>query len=187
MKESQPIPKAGEIQGNSPERMEFSFLLVKPNATNVGLVGILRQELVEAGFDIVAEQEIRISRYAAEILYSSLGEKKEPVIEHITSGDSYVFMVYGPGVIKRLREFQGYTAWKERPAKGLRGKYAVNHVRNSVHCPDSHRESVVELDCVFTDLREKVLKSQLADEIFEFLTDKEAIEHGERYLSAYAV
>jgi nucleoside-diphosphate kinase len=187
MRESGPRQNQVEAIVEAPEKMEFSFLLVKPNATKVGLTGILRQELIEAGFDIVGEQQIRISRYAAETFYSSLGEKKEPVIEHITSGDSYVFMVYGSGVIKRLREFQGHTEWKDRPAKGLRGKYAVDHIQNSVHCPDSHQEAVTELEIVFTDLKEKMLKSQLADEIYEFLNDSEAIEKGERYLSAYAV
>lgn len=176
-----------ETEKNVSEKMEFSFLLIKPNATKMGLVGVLRQELIEAGFNIVAEQEVKILRSAAEIIYGSLGEKKEPVIEHITTGESYVFMVYGLGVIRNLREFQGHTAWKDRPAKGLRGRYAVDYVQNSFHCPDSHRESVVELEYVFTELKEKMLKSQLANEVFEFLTDTEAIENGEKYLSAYAV
>ncbi len=175
------------IENNIPKKMEFSFLLVKPNAAKVGLVGVIRQELIEAGFDIVAEQGIRISRYGANLFYSSLGEKKEPVIDHITSGDSYVFMVYGDGAVKKLREFQGHTAWKDRPVKGIRRKYAFDHIQNSVHCPDSHRESVAELEHVFTDLKDKMLESQLADEVFEFLTDREAIKKGERYLSTYAI
>jgi|SRR5581483_4261671 len=169
------------------ERMEFSFLLIKPNAVKTGMTGILRQELIEAGFDIVTEQSTRISRYGAEVFYSSLGEKKEPVIEHIVSGDSHVFVVYGLGTIKRLRDLQGHTAWKDRPAKGLRGKYAFDHIQNSVHCPDSYRESVVELNEVFSDIRDKMLKSQLADEVVEFLNNTEAIENGEKYLSTYAI
>ncbi len=187
MKESELIQGQAEIKEKAPEELEFSFMLVKPNATKVGLVGVIRQELIEAGFDIVEEQQLRISRYAAEVFYSSLGEKKEPVIEHITSGDSHVFMIFGPNVIKKLREFQGHTAWKDRPAKGLRGKYAFDHIQNSVHCPDSHKEAAVELEEVFTDLKDKMLKSQLADEIVEFLSDTEAIEKGERYLSTYAI
>src|SRR3990170_1664423 len=185
MRESQPIRNSTEAEKNAPEKMEFSFLLVKPNATKVGLVGVLRQELIEAGFDIVEDQKIRISRHAAEVFYSSLGEKKEPVIEHITSGDSHVFMVHGLGAIKKLREFQGHTTWKDRQARGLRGKYAIDHIQNSVHCPDSHKEAALELEEVFTELNEKMLKSQLADEVVEFLSDTEAIEKGERYLSAY--
>lgn len=177
-------------QNNEPEsnpKMEFSFLLVKPNAVKVGLVGRIRQELIEEGFNIVLEQNIRISRYGAELFYSSLGDKKEPVIEHITSGDSHVFMVFGLDVIQKMRELQGHTAWKDRLATGLRGKYAVDHIQNSVHCPDSHREAVVELEQVFTELKDIILRSQLADEVYGFLTDNYSIENGKKYLSAYAV
>ena len=187
MKESQPILDAAEGKKVTPEKMEFSFLVVKPNATRAGLVGVLRQELIGAEFCIVAEQKVGISRYAAEVFYNHLGKKRGPVIEHITSGDSYVFLIYGLGVIRKLRELQGHTEWKDRPAKGLRGKYAVDHIQNSVHCPDSYKESVIGFEQVFADLKEKMLKSQLADELFEFLTDKEALENGERYISAYAV
>lgn len=174
-----------EHKGNEP--LEFSFLLVKPNAVKTGLTGTIRQELVKAGFDIVNEKDLRINRFGGEVLYHSLGNKKGPVVDHIVSGESHVFVVVGLDAIRKLRELQGNTEWKDRPAKGLRGKYATDHIQNSVHCPDSYKEAVDEFNLVFPNIRDEMLKTQLADELHGFLNNQEAIDKSKRYLSAYAV
>lgn len=180
MSEREPKPE-------TPNKKEFSLLLIKPNAVKVGLIGVIRQELIEAGFDIVIEKEARLSSFEGELLYRGLGAKKAPVIEHIISGNSHVFLVYGEEVIKRLRELIGCTAGKDRPAKGLRGRYAFDPVQNSAHSADSHREVVEELNYVFTDIKEAILRSQLAEELHSFLTDQQSIIKGERYPNQYAV
>lgn len=169
------------------ELFEFSFLLVKPNAVKTGLTGVIKQELIKAGLDLITEKDVRIGRYGAEIFYNSLGDKKEDVIQHIISGSSHVFVVCGYGTIGKLRELQGQTAWKNRPAKGLRGKYAFDHIQNSIHCPDSYKEAVDEFNLVFPDIRDELMKSQLKNELTKFLSNEEAIKKGKKHLSTYAV
>jgi len=169
------------------EKFEFSFLLVKPNAVKTGLVDTIRDELLDEGLDIIGEITIKLDRRAGEIFYSSLGDKKDEIIDHLVSGDSHVFVMCGNGIIKRLRQLQGHTAWKDRPAAGLRGKYAFNHIENSTHCPDSHKEAVDEFNLVFPDIKDTLMQTQLKDELTEFLTDEESINSGERHLSTYAI
>lgn len=175
------------MKANNEGRFEFSVLLVKPNAVRLGLVGILRQEVVEAGFDIAAEGETLVTRKIAEEMYQTLSEKKEPVIDHIISGPCYAFVVIGNSTIAALREFAGHTKWKNRPAKGLRGKYSQDYIRNSVHTPDSHKEVVEELRKVIPHITHSLLDSQLADELACFLVNEERINSGERILSQYSV
>lgn len=167
-------------------RPEFSTLLVKPNAVKLGLIGILRQELIESGYDIVAEEVVEVKRNKAVRMYEHLGEKRGPVIDHIVSGPSYVFVVYGLDVIHSLRDLAGSTAWKERPAKGLRGKYAQDFIQNSVHTPDSHKESVEHLRLLVPRVVQELLRTQLADDLYAFLTDEEGIKNGKRFVNQYA-
>lgn len=150
---------------------EFSFLIVKPNAVKTGLTGVIRQELVEAGMDIICESTIRLDRRAAEIFYCKVGDQKDEAISHVTSGDSYIFMVFGTDIVRRLLEIRGRTAWKERISTGLRKKYAFDHIQNSVHCPDSYEEAVDGLNLVFPQIRDMLLKTQLSDELVSFLLE----------------
>jgi len=170
---------------NNEARPEFSTLLVKPNAVKLGLVGLLRQELIESGYNIVAEDAVEVKRGEAVRMYGHLSKKGESVIDHIVSGPSYAFVVYGLGVIHSLRDLAGCTAWKERPAKGLRGKYAQDFIQNSVHTPDSHKESVEHLQSLVPRVVQELLRTQLADDLYIFLTDEEGIKNGKRLVSQY--
>lgn len=157
---------------------EFSILLVKPNAVKLGLVGLLRQELIESGYEIVAEDTVKIEKDKAIKMYEHLREKGIPVIDHIVSGPSYAFVVYGHDVVHSLRDLAGSTAWKDREARGLRGKYAQDYIQNSVHTPDSRKESVENLQSLLPDIVDKLLKTQLADDLHAFLN--EGVNYGER-------
>jgi len=174
---------------NSPEHKlsEFTILILKPNAVRLGLTGVVRQELFEQKFDVIANEPVIINRRQAHQMYDGLGDRKQDVVDHVVSGPSYGFAIFGQDVIRGVRELVGCTAWQDRPAKGLRGRYAQDHIRNSVHAPDSHKESAMEYLQLFPDITDKILKGQLADEFRQFLNNRQAIEFGERFVNQYSV
>ncbi len=152
-------------------KSEFTFLLVKPSAVKEGLVPILRQRLIEAGLEVIQERYLTISRIIGEKLYSHLNgySVKEDVIDHIVSGDSYIFVIYGNGVIPTVRDFLGNDARYGREPKGIRGRYSIDNIQNVAHAPDKIEEPIFQFQLIAPEITKNLLSNQLSDELWGFL------------------
>lgn len=182
MTENQPLHQKEEIGAE----VEYTIALIKPNGVCSGMVGFLRQELLDQGFEIVAEEEIIVGGKEANLMYSHLGDKARPIIDHITSGPSHAFVIRGVDAIRKLREAVGCTQWKDRPAKGLRGRYGFDFIQNTIHAPDCRKEAAEEFHKLIPDITETFLnETRLSDEFNSFLAKAERIKSNERILNPY--
>lgn len=149
--------------------MERTFVLVKPDGVQRGLVGEIVARFERRGFKLVALKMLRISRDLAEQHYGEHREKPffEDLVKYITSGPVVAMVLEGRNVITTVRDMLGAT----QPAKALpgtiRGTYAIDVGRNIVHGSDSPASAAREIGLFFAADELLVWKRDLDSWIYE--------------------
>ncbi|MBM3618238.1 MAG: nucleoside-diphosphate kinase [Alphaproteobacteria bacterium] len=133
--------------------LERTFSILKPDATERNLTGAINQRLEEAGFRIIAQKRIRMSRPQAEGFYAVHKERG-------FFGELIDFMVSGPVVVQVLERENALAAYRdimgatnpENAAPGtIRKDFAEGIERNSVHGSDSLENAKIEIAYFFKD------------------------------------
>jgi len=131
--------------------METSFLMVKPDGVQRGLVGEVISRIEERGLRIVALKMMLIDRSKAEEHYAE-HEGKDfygPLLDYICSGPVVVMAVKGDSAISVIRDMVGATDPQDSNPGTIRGDYGLDVARNIVHAADSKESAKRELDIFF--------------------------------------
>jgi len=131
--------------------LETTFLMVKPDGVQRGLVGPVIKRLEERGLRITAMKMMTIERERAEEHYAEHEGKDfyEPLLEYITSGPVVAMAVVGKDAISMVRKMVGATDPHEASPGTIRGDYGIEIGRNIVHASDSPESAERELDIFF--------------------------------------
>ncbi len=131
--------------------METTFLMVKPDGVQRGLVGPVIKRLEDRGLRITAMKMMTIERERAEEHYAEHEGKDfyEPLLEYITSGPVVAMAVVGKDAISMVRKMVGATDPHEASPGTIRGDYGIEIGRNIVHASDSPESAERELDIFF--------------------------------------
>ncbi len=139
---------------------ERTLFIIKPDAIAKNFDNLIISDIKKAGFKIIAQKRIIVSKEAAERLYAEHeGRDYYPgLLKLIQSGPSIVMLIEGRGVIAKLREFMGDTfPWKAEVGT-LRAKYGekeknkeFNVVANAVHGSDSIESARKEIPIFFNE------------------------------------
>src|SRR4030095_7114134 len=99
--------------------IERTFSILKPDATERNLTGVINAVIEKAGLRIVAQKRMRISREQAEKFYAVHRERPffRELIDFMISGPVVVQVLEGEGAIAKYREVMGATD----PAKAAAG------------------------------------------------------------------
>lgn len=119
--------------------MERTFLAVKPDGVQRGLVGTIINRFESKGFKLVALKMVKVSRDLAEKHY---GEHKErnffPSLVQFITSDPVVAMVWeGKGVIAAARKIIGATNPLNAENGTIRGEFGIDVGRNIIHGSDA--------------------------------------------------
>ena len=119
--------------------MEKTFVMVKPDGVQRGLIGEIVNRFEQKGFTLVGAKLMQISQELAEEHY---GEHKErpffgELVEFITSGPVFAMVWQGENVIKTSRLMIGATNPQEANPGSIRGHFAVTDGKNIIHGSDS--------------------------------------------------
>ena len=119
--------------------MERSFVMVKPDGVQRGLVGEVISRLERRGLRLVAARFVLPSRQLAEKHYAvHLGKPFYPgLIEYITSAPVMAMVWEGPKAIAAVRQTMGSTRPTEAAPGSLRHDFALEVGRNLTHASDS--------------------------------------------------
>ena len=133
--------------------METTFLMVKPDGVQRGLVGSVIQRLEERGLRITAMKMMTIERERAETHYAQHEGKDfyEPLLDYITSGPVVTMAVKGENAISMIRNMVGATDPQEADPGTIRGDFGIEIGRNIVHAADSKSSAERELDIFFEE------------------------------------
>jgi nucleoside-diphosphate kinase len=145
--------------------MEKTFLMVKPDGVQRGLIGEIVSRFENKGFQLVGAKLMVIPREVAEQHY---GEHKEKpffgeLVDFITSGPVFAMVWAGEGVIATARQMMGNTKPFEAAAGTIRGDYGVTVGKNIIHGSDSSASAEREIALFFSE-QEMVSWEKLLDQ-----------------------
>ncbi|MBC2332354.1 nucleoside-diphosphate kinase [Listeria welshimeri] len=131
--------------------MEQTYVMVKPDGVERGLIGEIVAKIEKKGIKLVAGKLIQIDRKLAEQHYAEHIGKPffEDLIGFITSGPVFAMVLEGDDVIKIARRMMGKTNPLEADAGTIRAEYAVHTNRNVIHGSDSPESAKREIQLFF--------------------------------------
>ncbi|WP_058303830.1 nucleoside-diphosphate kinase [Gorillibacterium timonense] len=133
--------------------MERTFLMVKPDGVQRGLIGEIVSRFEVKGFRMVGAKLMHMSRETAERHYAEHVGKPffETLVGFITSGPVFAMVWEGERVIPLCRSMMGKTDALEAAPGTIRGDYAVHKNFNLIHGSDSEESAVREIGIFFRD------------------------------------
>ncbi|MEG4802671.1 nucleoside-diphosphate kinase [Microcoleus sp. ARI1-B5] len=131
--------------------MERTFLAIKPDGVQRGLVGEIIGRFEAKGFTLVGMKLITASRELAEQHYGV--HKERPffagLVDFITSGPMVAMVWEGDGVVASARKMIGATNPLNSEPGTIRGDFAVNVGRNIIHGSDAVETANQEISLWF--------------------------------------
>lgn len=132
--------------------MERTFLAIKPDAVQRGLIGKVITRMEQRGFKLLAMKFMLVEKDLAEKHYSE--HKGKPffssLVSFITSGPLVAMIWEGKDVIRSVRKMMGKTNPLEAEAGTIRDDFAIDVARNIVHGSDSLETANREISLFFT-------------------------------------
>uniref|UniRef100_A9S8I9 Nucleoside diphosphate kinase n=1 Tax=Physcomitrium patens TaxID=3218 RepID=A9S8I9_PHYPA len=137
------------IQGES----ERSYVMVKPDGVQRGLVGEIISRFERKGFQLIGLKLFKTPKELAEEHYGELKEKPfyGKLVAYIISGPVVCIALEGPGIVASARKLIGATNPLNAEPGTIRGDLGIDVGRNVVHGSDSPENGLRELGLWFDD------------------------------------
>ncbi|MBK8189342.1 MAG: nucleoside-diphosphate kinase [Vampirovibrionales bacterium] len=132
--------------------MERTFIALKPDAVQRGLIGEIIQRFERKGFQLIGLKMMQVSRERAEQHYGEHREKPffGGLVAFITSGPIVAMAWQGANVVAAARTMMGATHPKDAAPGTIRGDFSVDLGRNVIHGSDSVASAERELALFFS-------------------------------------
>jgi nucleoside-diphosphate kinase len=133
--------------------MERTFLILKPDAVQRGLVGEILARLERRGLKLVAMKMHQVSDDLARRHYAEHEGKGfyAGLIHYITSAPVVALVVEGTGAVAVVRAMVGSTKPAEAAPGTIRADYGLEIGRNLVHASDKLETAQREIALWFGD------------------------------------
>ena len=133
--------------------MERTFLAIKPDGVQRGLVGEITHRFEAKGFTLVGLKFMTVSRELAEQHYGVHRDKPffAGLVEFITSGPVVAMVWEGEGVVSAARKMIGATNPLTAEPGTIRGDFGVNIGRNLIHGSDAVDTAISEISLWFNE------------------------------------
>lgn len=148
--------------------IEKTFMMIKPDGVQRGLVGKVVQRVEERGLKICAMKMMKLPRALAERHYEEHKGKTfyKPLLDYITSGPVLCMVLEGENAITSCRTMMGKTNPQDASPGTIRGDFAQVTGRNIVHGSDSPESAQREINLFFNDY--EIQKYDKTDEAWLF-------------------
>lgn len=133
--------------------MERTFIMVKPNGVERGLVGEVVARFERRGFRLCGLKALRIDQALAERHYAEHVGKPffESLVAFITSGPVVAMVWEGREAIKVARAMMGVTDSADAAPGTIRGDFSLSKEENVVHGSDGPESAVREIALFFAE------------------------------------
>lgn len=148
--------------------LERSYVMVKPDGVQRGLVGEVISRIERRGLKIIALRMNTISRDLAKKHYAEHAQKPffNSLIDFITSGPSVSMVVEGKNAVSVMRAINGATNPVNAVTGTIRGDFALDTGRNIVHASDSLESAEKEIGIHFKE--SEIIEYSRIDEIWTY-------------------
>jgi len=134
-------------------RVERTFVMVKPDGVERGLVGEIIGRFERRGLRIVGLKMLVPNRDLAERHYAvHIGKPfYEELVEFITSGPVVAMALEAPDAVKIVRQMMGALKPLDAAPGTIRGDFTVDVQKNLVHGSDAPDTAAAELALWFSE------------------------------------
>ena len=131
--------------------MERTYLMIKPDAVQRGLMGEIVSRFETKGLKLIAMKFMVIPKAAAEKHYGEHKGKKfyDSLISYITSGPVLAMVWEGENAVTVCRNMMGKTNPQESAPGTIRGDYGMQTGMNIIHGSDSPESAEREISIFF--------------------------------------
>ncbi|ADI00929.1 nucleoside-diphosphate kinase [Syntrophothermus lipocalidus] len=131
--------------------MERTFVMVKPDGVERGLVGEIIGRIEAKGFKLVGLKMLKLSQAMAERHYAEHRGKPffQELVDFITSSPVVAMVWEGNGVIESVRKLMGKTNPLEAEPGTIRGDFGIYISKNIIHGSDSPESAAREIEIFF--------------------------------------
>lgn len=132
--------------------MERTYLMIKPDAVQRGLMGEIVSRFEKKGLKLLAMKFMTISKETAETHYGEHKGKKffDSLISYITSGPVLAMVWEGEDAVSVCRGMMGKTNPKESAPGTIRGDFGMQTGMNIIHGSDSVESAEREISIFFS-------------------------------------
>jgi nucleoside-diphosphate kinase len=133
--------------------MERTYVMVKPDGVQRGLVGEVLSRIEKRGLKLVALRMNVMDEAIAKEHYKEHSERPffASLVEYVTSGPSISMVVEGKDSIKIMRAVNGATNPVEALPGTIRGDFTIETGRNVVHASDAPESAEREIALHFEE------------------------------------
>lgn len=133
--------------------MERTFVMVKPNGVERGLVGEIVARFERRGFRLVGLRALRMDRALAERHYAEHAGKPffESLVSFITSGPVVAMVWEGREAVRVARAMMGVTDPADASPGTIRGDFSLSKEENVVHGSDGPESAAREIALFFPE------------------------------------
>lgn len=133
------------------KNQERSFIMIKPDGVQRGLVSKIIKRFEERGYKLVAMKMIQASQQLLEEHYKDLKEKAffPGLIKYMQSGPVVPMVFEGTDIVATGRNMLGKTKPLESNPGTIRGDFCIDVGRNIVHGSDSVESAQREINLWF--------------------------------------
>ena len=134
--------------------MELEFSMIKPDATSRNISGEINAMIEAAGFKIIAQKRIKITKNQAKKFYFEHKDKPfyDDLCNFISSGPIVVQVLKKENAIENYRKLMGATNPQQADEGTIRKKYGISIDQNSVHGSDSAKSAQREIQFFFSEI-----------------------------------
>ena len=136
---------------NCDKLKERTFVMIKPDAVQRGLVGEIIARFERKGFQLSAMKFAQANKELLELHYEEHKDRPffPPLVEYMLSGPVVAMVWEGKGVVNGGRKLLGATNPTEAAAGTIRGDLAMETGRNLSHASDSYESAQREIKLWF--------------------------------------
>jgi nucleoside-diphosphate kinase len=145
---------------------EKTFVMIKPDAVQRGLIGEIINRFEKKGLKIVAMKFVSVSKELAEKHYGIHKGKPffKPTVDYITSSPVVAIVLEGVNAINIVRNMMGKTNPQDAPMGSIRGDFGQFIGRNIVHGSDGPDTAEFEINLWFKP--EEISTYERIDEVW---------------------
>ncbi len=133
--------------------MERTFVMIKPDGVQRGLIGQIVGRFEAKGLKLVAAKMLQVSQELAREHYAE--HKDRPffgeLVGFVTSSPVFAMLWEGPSAIAIARTMMGKTNPVESAPGTIRGDFGVSVGMNIIHGSDSPESAAKEIKLWFSD------------------------------------
>lgn len=153
----------------TPEVAERTFIMIKPDGVNRGLIADIIKRFEQRGYKLVAMKMMQADEALLNEHYGDLKTKPffPGLIKHISSGPVVAMVWEGKNVVKQGRQMLGETDPQKSKPGSIRGDFSIDMGRNIIHGSDSVESANAEIALWFTEKELMTYLLPLHSQVFE--------------------